>query len=156
MHNCTFPRPGVRETGVAPKFAPGQEPRFYKDPDRGPERFWRWLYRNRPGEEFRMKMAGEHDSKSMRDCGCVFWDKERLTGSGILGRRWIDLRGQSMERMAMPTDLIVKQQTRSWEARQALYEKGVRGYWSPGEEEEGEEIIDEVQRAAMPPHLPFW
>lgn len=61
---------------------------FYKDPNPGPEKYWRWSHDIWKNDEARLRMVEEGQYRSMREVGLVFWDKERLDMTGLWSRTW--------------------------------------------------------------------
>ncbi|KAI1399393.1 hypothetical protein F4819DRAFT_488607 [Hypoxylon fuscum] len=101
---------------------------FYNDPDPGPERIWRRSHE--PFWPLTTDFAQEEEYTSERHCGFVFWDERRLTSTGWLNKDW------ARDEIIVDEWELVYEETPSWEeeeeswnARSALFQKGILGYW---------------------------
>ncbi len=82
------------------------------DPDQGTEKFRKWS---------RLRWPREARHKLMRDYGCIFWDEERLEGTGLWGRDFLDI-SYSFETngdIALSAPYF-KEAQRSWKIRSDL------------------------------------
>lgn len=62
---------------------------FSVDVDTGPESVWRWAHRDRcPDFSKRSGFVLNESQTPLRECGYVFWDRERLEGWRLLDRPW--------------------------------------------------------------------
>jgi hypothetical protein len=120
--------------------------KFYQDADLGPEKFWRWSRQElfRPQSLVQWATPGGLEYKPTRDCGCVFWDEERLDNTGLLARRWRDVAMFNADYR-----LFRRTKLRSVMDRSALYHMGIRGYygWS-------EDRVDRNLPRSVRPHFP--
>ncbi|KAH8650971.1 hypothetical protein BGZ60DRAFT_388725 [Tricladium varicosporioides] len=102
---------------------------FYHDPNLGPRKIWKWSHPN----ESRIDLAKEREYMSERACGYVFWDEERLDRTGLLDKDWADTIIETEEKINSMAPSF-KEEQQSWEARSALFKKGIRGYWEKGKD----------------------
>ena len=96
------------------------------DSDRGPEEAWRWgtiangLWRY-PGP------AG-----TLRRRGYVMWDSARLAAWGVLDQDWHIIPCEKFDPSLR--SLRIVDMVDSWKARREIWDRGGRGWWSPGDE----------------------
>lgn len=122
-----------QKTLTACGIEPGTPPTLFRDPDAGPENFWRWSHPLLPDDQLPWRMAGEERYNGARDCGCFFWDEARLKDAGIMAdRSWEAMRDShffatedEVEEYAPDID----DEERSRNVRSELYDRGIRGYY---------------------------
>ncbi|KAI9780859.1 MAG: hypothetical protein M1839_006486 [Geoglossum umbratile] len=104
---------------------------FFNDSDVGPEKALQWGHARgfslgHVDEEF----INQDVNWPIRAWGYVFWNLERLNASGILENEW-DWKDPRESSGSSDNELL-----ESWEAREAVYRRGITGYWN-GEDESG-------------------
>lgn len=107
---------------------------FYKDPDRGPEAFWEWSHegeKESPKRMRQMSTAEEERFKAMRDCGCVFWDDERIASTLLHRGPYGSVPFDTWNPIAVnrPSSFEIRV---SLGVRRELFKRGFRGRCGPG------------------------
>ena len=96
------------------------------DTDKGPEEAWQWgtiangIWRN-PGP------AG-----TLRRRGYVMWDSARLAAWNLLDQDWRTIPCEKFDPSLR--SLRIVDMVDSWKARREIWNRGGRGWWSPGDE----------------------
>ena len=100
-----------------------------EDDDIGPAAAWRWAHARKSKDSFYYL----NSYRSLRQRGYVLWDFRRHVDWGLLENGVEDI---SIPLRPRYLDWVAEQQeqTRSFEERQRIYEKGGHGWWAQGDE----------------------
>ena len=105
-------------------------PRLSLDDNSGPEKAWRCVFTDSTSITYRSRIAYR---KTLRKRGYVMWDYSRLLQWGFLDHEWHELPPEP------PVDNLEynrreAQRVQSFDARVAIWYRGGRGWWNPGDE----------------------
>ena len=99
------------------------------DDDIGPAEAWRWAHARNTKERFYYLKS----HRSLRQRGYVMWDFERHLDCGLLEKPVADML-DSLRPDFLRWEAEQQEQTRSFEERTRIWEKGGRGWWAPEDE----------------------
>ena len=112
---------------------------FCADIDVGAEQMWRLSLTNKSNTSFAIHAYSDWAS---RQWGYVLWDYDRLKALDALDRPLAE--EQEPFSLSIPEDV-----TASWEAREAIYRRGGRGYWA--KDDESRIVWPRRRRTRLPP-----
>lgn len=97
------------------------------DSDKGPKDAWRWAY-----EDYSVSQWYNSSPQGfLRQRGYVMWDSARLGEWGLLDHDWQDLPCKWVS--SEEDDRSRREMRESFEARQKIWSRGGRGWWSPSD-----------------------
>lgn len=96
------------------------------DTDQGPISAWRW------GNISNGLLRNPSPAATLRRRAYVMWDSARLAAWGLLDKDWRTIPREAFDSSPRPRRLV--DMVDSWKARREIWNRGGRGWWSPGDE----------------------